>query len=388
MFELDGRWDTHFLERILHKLMLNFTWWVNRRDVDGNNIFDGGFLGLDNIGPFNRSEGIGAGRLEQADATGWMAMYSLDLLDMSLRLASERPSYEDLATKFAEHFAYVSTAIHQHKLWNSADGFYYDLLRLPGRHLPVRVRSMVGLIPIFATRMVSREQRERLPKFTDHLEWFRTNKTELARHMHENDRGDIMLSLVSPKRLCRLLEAVLDPNEFLSPHGLRALSKHHEAHPFSMTVDGTHFEVGYEPGESRSGLFGGNSNWRGPVWFPLNYLVIESLRRFDHWAGGTLELEFPTGSGNALTVGDVADQLAARLLRLFLPGPDGTRPSQPDHELYRPGGDWAERLLFHEFFHGDDGRGLGASHQTGWTGLVASLATRNARPHAHMEASA
>ena len=388
VFELDGAWDTHFLERILHKLMINFTWWVNRRDVDGNNLFDGGFLGLDNIGPFNRSEGIGTGRLEQADATAWMAMYCLDLLDMSIRLTGERPSYEDLATKFAEHFAYVSTAMHEHKLWNSADGFYYDMLRLPQRNVPVRVRSMVGLIPIFATRVISRSQCERLPRFMDHLEWFRQNKTELSRHMHENERGDILLSLVSPDRLIRLLQVVLDEDEFLSPHGLRGLSKYHEAHPFSMNVDGANFAVGYEPGESRSGLFGGNSNWRGPVWFPLNYLVIESLRRFDRWASGTMTVEYPTGSGVEVTIGEVADALKERLLGLFLPGADGLRPSQPRHRFYAPDGPWSDRLLFHEYFHGDDGRGLGASHQTGWTALVASLATRNARPHDHMEATA
>ncbi len=388
VFELDGAWDTHFLERVLHKLMLNFTWWVNRRDVDGNNLFDGGFLGLDNIGPFNRSEGIGTGRLEQADATAWMAMYSLDLLDMSLRLTVDRPGYEDLATKFAEHFAYISTAMHTHNLWNTSDGFYYDMWRNGDSAMPVRVRSMVGLIPIFATRVIPASRRDRLPKFADHLEWFRTHKTELARHMHENDRGDVLMSLVSPKRLCRLLEVVLDEAEFLSPHGIRGLSKYHEEHPFRLRAAGGEFTVGYEPGESQSGLFGGNSNWRGPVWFPLNYLLIESLRRFDQWATQPITVEFPTGSGNHVTLGEAAQLLADRLLSLFLPDAEGIRASQPRHAFYRPGGDWADRLLFHEYFNGDDGLGLGASHQTGWTGLVASLATRNARPHNHMEASA
>ncbi len=381
VFELDGGWDTHFLERVLHKLLLNFTWWVNRRDLDGNNLFDGGFLGLDNIGPFNRSEGLGKGRLEQSDATAWMAMYSLDLLDMSLRLTSERPAYEDLATKFVEHFAYISTAMHESELWHEDDGFYYDVLTIGDRRIPVEVRSMVGLIPIFATRVLSSSLRAQMPNFTEHLEWFRNNKTELSRHMHENDAGDIMFSLVSPERLCRLLERVLDEDEFLSPHGVRGLSKVHAEEPYVLNVDGAEFSVGYEPGESMTGLFGGNSNWRGPVWFPLNYLLIESLRRFHFWSGGSLTVEFPKGSGEQIPIGAVADLLAERLTTLFVPGPDGLRPAMPEHPLYGPGGEWEDRLLFHEYFDGDTGRGLGASHQTGWTALVASLATGSAVPY-------
>lgn len=380
VFELDGGWDHHFLERVLHKLMLNFTWWVNRRDVDGNNVFDGGFLGLDNIGPFDRSAGLGTGRLEQADATAWMAMYSLDLLDMSLRLTTDSPSYEDLATKFAEHFAYIATAMDEHELWNEEDGFYYDTLRLDDEAIPIAVRSMVGLIPIFATRTVSAANLERLPAFKLHLDWFRENKPEFTEHMRENANGDVLMSLVSPERLVRILESILDEDEFLSDHGLRGLSKAHEDTPYNLSVDGRDFTVGYEPGESKSSLFGGNSNWRGPVWFPLNYLLIESLRRFDYWSGGSIMVEFPKGSGETLSIGGVADMLGARLISLFEPGEDGLRPSAPDHEMYHPGGPWHDRLLFHEYFHGDSGKGLGASHQTGWTALVAALATRSANP--------
>jgi len=381
VFELDGGWDTQFLERVLHKLMINFTWWVNRRDVDGNNLFDGGFLGLDNIGPFNRSEGLGSGRLEQADATAWMAMYSLDLLDMSLRLSNGQPSYEDLATKFAEHFAYISTAMNEHDLWHEDDEFYYDKLRIGDESIPIAVRSMVGLIPIFATRIVSAANLERLPEFAGHLRWFREHKAQFCSHMHENGNGDVLLSLVSPDRLCRLLQSVLDEDEFLSAYGLRGLSKRHLDEPYTLDVDGQHFSVGYEPGESPSDLFGGNSNWRGPVWFPLNYLLIESLRRFDYWASGELSVEFPKGSGERLSLGEVADLLGERLVRLFeVDQETGLRPAMAEHELYAPGGAWSDRLLFHEYFDGDTGRGLGASHQTGWTALVASLATNSALP--------
>ena len=373
VFELDGGWDTHFLERMLHKLLLNFTWWVNRRDVDGNNLFDGGFLGLDNIGPFNRSEGLGVGHLEQADATGWMAMYSLDLLDMALRLTAESPSYEDLASKFARHFAYIATAADDCQMWNRADNFYYDRLLLPDRSIPISVRSMVGLIPIFATRIVSAGGLDRCGVFHSHLNWFQKNRSHFASHMQMNDNGDMLLSLVSPERLVSLLESILSEDDFLSDYGLRGLSKVHEEKPFSMEVDGQHFSVGYEPGESETSLFGGNSNWRGPVWFPLNYLLIESLRRFDFWAGGSLKVEFPKGSGVKLSVGQIADELSNRLLSLFEAGEDGTRPSMPKHPNYAAGGPWHDRILFHEYFHGDTGRGLGASHQTGWTALASSL---------------
>ena len=381
VFELDGGWDTDFLERIMHKLMLNFTWWVNRRDADGNNIFDGGFLGLDNIGPFNRSEGLGHGRLEQADATGWMGMFALDLLDMALRLTQDRGTYEDLATKFVEHFAYISTSMDEHDLWNEDDGFYYDMFRDGGTNTPIALRSMVGLIPIFATRVISAEQLDSLPNFRNHFEWFRENKPEHAKHMWKNERGDFLLSLVSPDRLVRLLEKALDQDEFLSDFGLRGMSKAHGEEPYTLSLGGQNFSVHYEPGESESSLFGGNSNWRGPVWFPLNYLLIESLRRFSHWPDEPIMVEFPSGSGRRIDLASLADELGERLVKLFEVDPDdGRRPSMPDHPLYAEGGAWHDRLLFHEYFHGDTGRGLGASHQTGWTALVASLATNSATP--------
>lgn len=381
VFELDGGWDTDFLERVMHKLMLNFTWWVNRRDTDGNNVFDGGFLGLDNIGPFNRSEGIGEGRLEQADATGWMGMFSLDLLDMAFRLHERSGAYEDIATKFLEHFAYISTAMDEHDLWSEEDGFYYDMFNSGGQRTPIALRSMVGLIPIFATRIISADRLDSMPQFKMHFDWFRENKPEHCTHMLENDRGDVLLSLVSPERLVRLLEVVLDEEEFLSDFGVRGLSKAHCDTPYEVSLGGQEFSVHYEPGESESSLFGGNSNWRGPVWFPLNYLLIESLRRFSFWATEPIMVEFPSGSGNHLDLNAVADELGERLVQLFTAADSsGSRPSMPDHELYKPGGPWHDRLLFHEYFDGDDGRGLGASHQTGWTALVASIATNSAVP--------
>ena len=380
VFELDGGWDTDFLERIIHKLMLNFTWWVNRRDTDGNNIFDGGFLGLDNIGPFNRSEGLGHGRLEQADATGWMGMFALDLLDIALQLTSDRPTYEDLATKFVEHFSYISTAMDEHDLWNEEDGFYYDMFRDGDNQVPIALRSMVGLIPIFATRVIRAEQLERLPEFTSHLDWFRENKPEFTENLRQNKRGDYLLSLVSPERLVRLLDIALDQDEFLSDFGLRGMSKAHSEEPYHLHLGGQDFFVSYEPGESESSLFGGNSNWRGPVWFPLNYLLIESLRRYSHWPDEPIMVEFPRGSGKKIDLATLADRLGERLVGLFEEGKDGTRASMPDHKLYGPGGEWHDRLLFHEYFHGDTGRGLGASHQTGWTALVASIATKSAYP--------
>jgi len=380
VFELDGAKDLEFLEHLVHKLLINFTWWVNRRDTDGNNLFYGGFLGLDNIGPFDRSAGLGSGALEQSDATAWMAMYALDLLEISIRLSMERPGYEQLATKFIQHYAYISTAVHQHDLWNDEDGFYYDVFRHPDGDQLLSVRSMVGLIPLFATRVVSQVARRDCGEFGVNLDWFRANKPDLALNMHENEHGDILLSLVSPERLQRLLKIVLDEDEFLSPYGIRGLSKYHADHPYTLDFEDQTFSVGYEPGESESALFGGNSNWRGPVWFPLNYMLIESLRRYDQWAGGSITVEMPTGSGNVVSLGAVADELSDRLSGLFLAGEDGLRPSMPRHPHYDSGGVWHDRLLFHEYFHGDDGRGMGASHQTGWTALVAPLLAKTATP--------
>ena len=384
VFEIDGYRDYDFLARMLHKLLINFTWWVNRKDAEGNNVFEGGFLGLDNIGPIDRSAPLPvAGTLEQADGTAWMAMYCLDLLEMAITLARHDGTYEDVATKFLEHFAYIATAMHDRGMWDDEDGFYYDIIALDtGEELPLRVRSMVGLLPLAATITLGRATLDALPAFSDHLEWFSANKPRYASNIDQLHVLDMhegrLLSIVAPDQLRRLLRYVLDESEFLSPHGVRALSAHHRDHPFQLMLGGTSYEVGYEPAESRSFLFGGNSNWRGPVWFPVNYIVVASLRRFAAYFGGDLLVEHPTGSGNEISLDEIADDLERRLCTLFLRDATGRRPCfggvalLQDHPVLR------DRLLFHEYFNGDDGAGLGASHQTGWTGLVADLIARRA----------
>ncbi len=378
VFELDGSWDYEFLERVFQKLLLNFTWWVNRKDAAGSNLFEGGFLGLDNIGPFDRSAmPPGLGVLEQSDGTGWMAMYCLHMLHLALRLALHDRTYEDLATKFLEHFAYIATAASVRGLWDDADGFFYDLLKLPdGRALPLRVRSMVGLVPLCAVRGLDAEHLERLPEFTRRLEWFVAHKPRFAavldfdRAAHGSHR---LLSLVRPDQLRRLLARVLSEEEFLSPHGLRSVSAFHREQPFVLQLDGITASVDYEPGESTSGLFGGNSNWRGPIWFPLNYLVIESLRDFGRFLGDAFTVECPVGSGVQVTLTEAADLLAGRLVGLFTPDESGRRPVDGNRHLCWEDPVFREGIPFHEYFHGDTGAGLGASHQTGWTGLVANL---------------
>ncbi len=384
VFEIDGLRDYDFLARMLHKLLINFTWWVNRKDAEGNNIFEGGFLGLDNIGPIDRSAPLPvAGTLEQADGTAWMAMYCLDLLEMAITLARHAPSYEDVATKFLEHFAYIAAAMHDRGMWDEEDGFYYDIIALDtGEELPLRVRSMVGLLPLGATITLGRATLEALPAFTEHLEWFIANKPEYAAHIDQVHVLDThegrLLSVVDTERLRRLLRYALDETEFLSPHGVRALSAHHRDHPFRLALGGTTYEVGYEPAESRSFLFGGNSNWRGPVWFPVNYIVVASLRRFARYFGADLLVEHPTGSGTELTLDEIADDLEHRLTTLFRRGVDGRRPCFGQVALLQDDPVLRDRLLFHEYFNGDDGAGLGASHQTGWTGLVADVIARRA----------
>ncbi len=385
--DLTGVADTAFLERILHKLMLNFTWWVNQKDAGGRNIFQGGFLGLDNIGPFNRSEPVpDGGIIDQADGTAWMAMYALNLLRIALELALVNPVYEDIATKFFEHFMSIAGAMARIgadgvSLWDDADGFFYDTLRQPdGHHVPLRLRSMVGLIPIFAVEVLDGSVFDRLPAFTRRLRWFLRFKPEAAALVSRwNERGEgerHLLSLLRGSRLKRLLRRALDATEFLSNFGLRSLSKAHEASPFVLERGGARYTVEYTPGESTSGLFGGNSNWRGPVWMPLNFLLIDSLRQFHSYYGPDFKVECPVGSGLLLDLGQVADELARRLGRLFLPGPDGARAAVSDAAAR--GGVVDGHLLFHEYFHGDTGRGLGASHQTGWTALVANLLERPA----------
>jgi hypothetical protein len=369
VFEISGGDDYDFLERAFHKLLLNFTWWVNREDRDGNNLFQGGFLGLDNIGPFDRSRlSPDAGTLEQSDGTAWMAMYCLDLLDIALTLAAHDKTYEDVATKFFEHFAHIATAAKDHGLWDETDGFFYDLLRLPdGERTPVRVRSLVGLIAICAVSHISDDQLEALPGFASRLRWFRTNRPELTASVCETEDGDTMFAVLEPAQLRRLITRMLDESEFLSPHGIRSISAYHREHPFEFTLAGEYYRVDYEPGESKTGLFGGNSNWRGPVWLPLNALLVEALRRFDRHLGPTFLVELPTGSGHLVTLGEAATELSRRLVGLLLPDADGHLPASGQRS-------WPEGLLwFHEYFHGDTGEGLGASHQTGWTAMLAHL---------------
>jgi hypothetical protein len=390
VFQIDrkrcGRGDLAFLERVFHKLMLNFTWWVNRKDTQGRNIFQGGFLGLDNIGVFDRSRPLpDGGFINQADGTSWMAMYCLNLMRIALELSLHDPVYQDVATKFFEHFLGIAAAMTNiggddagRGLWDEQDEFYYDELDLPdGRVLTLRVRSMVGLIPLFAVEVLEPELLERLPAFGRRLTWFLNHRPDLAAlvsRWQEPGRGERrLLSLLRGHRMKRLLKRMLDESEFLSGYGVRALSRQHRDNPYVFSCHGQTLTVGYEPGESRSGLFGGNSNWRGPIWFPVNYLLIESLQKFHHYYGDDFKVECPTGSGRFVTILDVANELARRLTRLFLRGADGRRPVFGDCAKLQTDPHFRDHVLFHEYFHGDTGRGLGASHQTGWTGLIAKL---------------
>ena len=379
VFEIDGSQDFHFLERILHKLLLNFTWWVNRKDAAGHNVFEGGFLGLDNIGPIDRSATLPVdGRLEQSDGTSWMAMYCLNLLEIALVLAEHDESYEDLATKFFEHFTYIATAIHDRGLWNDEDGFYYDVLAFEsGERVPLRVRSMVGLLPLCATTTLGQATLDRLPYFAGHFRWFQANKPQYVENVvHAHRLGEHegrLLSIVGPERLTRILATMLDPDEFLSPHGLRSVAASHRDHPFETVIAGVVSSVDYEPGESTSGLFGGNSNWRGPIWFPVNYLLIEALRRFARYFGPDFTVEH---AGRQMTLAEVADELSRRLVAIFLDDAAGRRPVIGDIERFQTHPSLHGMIPFHEYFHGDTGKGLGASHQTGWTGLVADLIAR------------
>ncbi|MFI5040928.1 MAG: glucosidase [Acidimicrobiales bacterium] len=378
VWEIDGRRDYEFLERILHKLAINFTWWVNREDPEGTNVFEGGFLGLDNIAPFDRSKVAAPARLAQSDGTGWMAFYALSLLGLSLALAAHDDTYEDLATKFFEHFTYIAAAMDDQGLWNVEDGFYYDVLHRPdGQLVPLRVRSMVGLIPLFAVTVIDSEVLERLPGFRARMEWFERHRPRYGQVCaHSLDPGHAdrrLLSVVSPERLVRILALMLDEREFLSPHGLRGVSRHHADQPFSIEFDGIQARVDYEPAESSTALFGGNSNWRGPVWFPLNHLAIGALMRFHAFLGPTFTVEYPTGSGLRATLVEVADDLCRRLVALFVEGPDGRRPVHGGAARFDDDPAWHDLIPFHEYFHGDTGAGLGASHQTGWTGLLIDM---------------
>jgi hypothetical protein len=384
VFEIDGSRDFDFLARVFHKLLLNFTWWVNCKDSEGNNVFEGGFLGLDNIGPIDRSAALPLpGVLEQSDGTAWMAMYCLNLLEIALVLAEHDRAYEDLATKFFEHFALIASAAH--KLWDPTDGFFYDVLSAAdGRQLPLRVRSLVGLLPLCATTTLGTATLQRLPDFARRARWFVTHLPQYAdvvgeTHVRDGFEGQL-LSMVGREQLRRILEPMLAEQEFLSPHGLRSVSRHHRDAPFVLNLPELHASVGYEPAESTSGLFGGNSNWRGPVWFPVNYLLIEAIRRFARFFGDDFVVEHPTGSGVKRTLAEVAADLNNRLIGTFLNDSAGRRPVFGNYELFQTDPHWHDQLWFYEYFHGDTGTGLGASHQTGWTGLVAECLLHRHNP--------
>ena len=392
-----GKGDRTFLERVFQKLLLNFTWWVNRKDAQGNNVFEGGFLGLDNIGVFDRSAALPTGGyIEQADGTSWMAMYCLNMLTISLELAKENPVYEDMATKFFEHFIYIADAMthigeDRTQLWDESDGFFYDVLHLPDdSRVRLKVRSMVGLIPLFAVMTLEPELLERLPNFNERVEWFINNRPHLKRNiacMETKGMGAkrmlalcyVTIDRFEPQdRLRQILSKLLDENEFLSDYGIRALSKYHEKHPYTFDFNGEQYRVDYEPAESSSGLFGGNSNWRGPIWFPVNYLLIESLQKFHHYLGDDFKVECPTGSGNWLNLWEVAAEISRRLTLIFTPDESGKRPLYGNIEQFQNDPHWRDLVLFHEYFYGDNGAGLGASHLTGWTGLIAKLIQQQA----------
>jgi hypothetical protein len=376
--------DRAFLEKIFHKLLLNFTWWVNRKDPDGANIFQGGFLGLDNIGVFDRSAPLPTGgHLEQSDGTSWMGMYCLNMLAIALELAKDDPAYEDVASKFFEHFVYIARAMNDFgsggvSLWDEEDGFYYDVLHLPnGDEHFLKIRSMVGLIPLFAVETLEPEIVDRLPGFKRRMQWFIDNHPDVPEHIEMTQRSARgirrLLSLVNRKQLKRVLFRMLDETEFLSPFGIRALSRCHLDHPYEVYVDGHINRVDYEPAESSTGLFGGNSNWRGPIWMPVNYLLIESLQKFHHYYGEDFKVPCPARSKQEADLWQVASEISRRLCRIFLRERDGRRPVAGAFENFQSDPHWRDLVLFHEYFHGDNGAGIGANHQTGWTGLVAKL---------------
>jgi hypothetical protein len=387
-----GGRDRVFLARVFNKLLLNFTWWVNRKDAEGNNLFSGGFLGLDNIGVFDRSRPLPTGgHLEQADGTAWMAFFCATMLSMALELARDNPAYEDMASKFFEHFVAITDAMNHLDgtgLWDEEDGFYYDRLHLDGREVPLRVRSLVGLAPLFAVELLEDEVIDRLPGFKKRLEWFLTNRKDLGSQIsymsrHRGDgHGHRLLAIPSRERLEKVLRYMLDEGEFLSPGGIRSVSQHHREHPYVFQVGGEEHRVDYVPAESNTGLFGGNSNWRGPVWFPMNYLLAEALERYHHFYGDSLKVECPTGSGRLLSLQEVAHELFGRLGRIFLPDAEGRRPCHGRDERYAKDPHFKDLVLFHEYFCGDTARGVGASHQTGWTTLAVRCIQDAARARA------
>jgi hypothetical protein len=382
----DGWADREFLESIFHKLLLNFTWWVNKKDEEGQNVFQGGFLGLDNISVFDRSAPLPTGgHIDQSDGTAWMGFYCMVMLKIALELARQNPVYQDSASKFFEHFLRIARAMTGDyrrgiSLWDEEDGFFYDALHTPdGRVIPLKVRSLVGLMPLLAVETLEADLVESLPDFQRRMNWFFQNRVYLRDAGHVacvKEPGKYsrrLLSIVNRDRLIRVLRPMLDENEFLSEYGIRSVSKHHQYNPYSFQMDGQIYTIGYQPAESESGLFGGNSNWRGPIWFPINYLLIESLQKFNHYYGDELKVECPTGSGHMKNLGEVAIDLSRRLIKLFLKKGNGHRPIYGAQHIFQNDPHWQDLILFHEYFHGDNGAGLGASHQTGWTGLVAKL---------------
>src|SRR6266446_4510894 len=379
-----GAADRAFLESAFHKLLLNFTWWVNRKDAEGMNIFQGGFLGLDNIGVFDRSAPLPTGGyLEQSDGTSWMGMYCLNMLAIALELARENPAYESVASKFLEHFVHIAHAMNDRggegvELWDKEDGFYYDVLHLPdGERHYLKVRSLVGLIPLLAVETLEQDIVDKLPGFKRRMQWFIDNHPDVGNHIEVAEvpgKGTRrLLSLVNREQLGSVARYLLDESEFFSPYGIRAISRFHKGNPYVMRVNGSDHRVDYEPAESSTGLFGGNSNWRGPIWFPINFLLIESLQKFHHFYGDGISVELPTGSGQRASLWDAAAEISRRLTRIFLRAEDGRRPVFGGLQKFQTEPEWRDHIYFHEYFHGDNGAGIGASHQTGWTGLVAKL---------------
>jgi len=377
-----GTPDRAFLESVFQKLTLNFTWWVNRKDTEGNNLFSGGFLGLDNIGAFDRSQKLPTGgHLEQADGTAWMAFFCLNMFRMAMELAQENPVYEDMASKYFEHFVSITDAMNclgGHGLWDEEDGFYYDQIHVDDHCVSLKIRSLVGLLPLIAVHTFEESQLANMPNFYKRMQWFLTYRADLAKSISyaQEDHDVRILAIPSRERLERLLAYLLDEDEFLSPYGIRSLSKFHDKNPYSFFAGGREHRVQYMPNESDTGMFGGNSNWRGPIWFPLNYLIVESLLRYYHFYGDALMVECPTRSGNMMNLEQVSQEIARRLSSIFLPDADGVRPCNGEQHKYADDPNWKNLVLFYEYFNPETGRGLGADHQTGWTALVADLLAR------------